>query len=160
MVTTPQVIIFTRLTNQYSMKPKQNKQKSHHNKCKKSRNSVRISLKSKPLLRYKISNNCWESLVKMKKRTSKCLSLSISKAIKSKNFNNKLVSWKMSFKKITKRLKILIRKSISIKWNKSWKIYKSAWNRLKISTKVNKKKPRYYRLWFKEFSKQLNVIGK
>lgn len=133
MATTLQVTIFMMLTNQYSMKLKQSKtffnlidkQKSHHNRCKRSRNFVKILPKSKPLLRYKISNNCWESLAKMKKRTSKCLSLSIFKATKSNNFNNRLRSWKISFKKATKRLKTLIRINISIKWNKSWRIYKS-----------------------------------
>ena len=133
MVTTLQVTIFTMLTNQYSMKPKRSniffnlidKQKSHHNRCKKSRNFVKILPKSKQLHKYKISNNCWESLVKMKKRTSKCLNLSTSKATKSNSSNNKLLSWKISFKKVTKRLKILTRINISIKWNKSCRIYKS-----------------------------------
>ena len=133
MVTTLQVTIFTMLINQYSMKLKRSKnffnlidkQKSHHNRCKKFRNFVKILPKSKQLHKYKISNNCWEFLVKMKKRTSKCLNLSTSKATKSNSSNNKLLSWKISFKKVTKRLKILTRINISIKWNKSCRIYKS-----------------------------------
>ncbi len=133
MATTLQVTIFTMLTNQYSMKLKRSKtffnlidkQKSHHNRCKKFRNFVKILPKSKQLHKYKISNNCWEFLVKMKKRTSKCLNLSTSKATKSNSSNNKLLSWKISFKKVTKRLKILTRINISIKWNKSCRIYKS-----------------------------------
>lgn len=124
MVLIQQETTFTIPINPYSVKLKQNKLKNHLSKCKRSKNSDKISLKYKQQQKYKISNNYSEYSVKTSKRTSKCLNLSTYKAIKFNNYNFKSTNLNNKYNRTAKNLNKLIKKNTSIKWCLNWKIWK------------------------------------
>ena len=147
----PPVIISTMLINPSSMKPKLSKflydhldkPKSHQNRWKRFRSSGRILPRFKLLLKSKILKNFSESSAKMKKRTSRCSSLSIYRATKFKNYNMKWASSETNLSQRMKHIKKLIKKSTFIKWKKSYKIYKTVSGKLKKNTRTNRESRRY-----------------